>query len=198
MTDRQAQILAAFRQFEREHRKWLNTSEVAALLNLSVPSVKRRAADGWLPARRVGRNWRYPVKQIAEHLKQREHIRQNYKPACDLDRLLRGGPEPASTIARDTPAAWAESGRVRVVEGYFWGLGVARLYHLADAKRAHLEDFASKYPRTCRRCLILSDYLDAELFCPLCQYRHNTGREWVYRGPTWRICSPVIDEAWIR
>lgn len=50
----------------------LTADDVAALLRVSSKTVKRLAAEGRLPAQRVGRAWRFSKEAILEWLAHRE------------------------------------------------------------------------------------------------------------------------------
>lgn len=46
----------------------MNSSELAQMLGVHVNTIKRLALAGEIPARRVGRNWRYNRDTIREWL----------------------------------------------------------------------------------------------------------------------------------
>ena len=46
----------------------LTVQEVADLLKTSLQQVRKMAADGTLPAVKIGREWRFPVRFLEEFL----------------------------------------------------------------------------------------------------------------------------------
>lgn len=58
----------------------LSPEQVAELLGVSLQTVRRRIADGTIPARKIGRLWK--IRRI------------------DIDRLLEPGPQPAGRRRR--------------------------------------------------------------------------------------------------
>ncbi len=52
-----------------EPKEFLTTSEVAAWLGVPEYTVTREAREGRLPARKVGRGWRFSRTAILEHFR---------------------------------------------------------------------------------------------------------------------------------
>lgn len=53
-------------------KKFYTPQEVATMLTLSLASVYRLAKEGALPARKIGRQWRFPKQKVEAWLEQQE------------------------------------------------------------------------------------------------------------------------------
>lgn len=53
-------------------KKFYTPQEVATMLTLSLASVYRLAKEGALPARKIGRQWRFPRREMENWLEQQE------------------------------------------------------------------------------------------------------------------------------
>jgi excisionase family DNA binding protein len=50
---------------------WLDTTDIAALMNTSTRTVYRLAESGRIPAYRVGAEWRFDLSEVREALRER-------------------------------------------------------------------------------------------------------------------------------
>jgi excisionase family DNA binding protein len=50
---------------------WLDTTDIAALMNTSTRTVSRLAESGRIPAYRVGAEWRFDLSEVREALRER-------------------------------------------------------------------------------------------------------------------------------
>lgn len=55
----------------KEEDKYLTSKEVAELLNISDYTIKRFAREGRIPARKIGRQWRFSRQEIDDWFKER-------------------------------------------------------------------------------------------------------------------------------
>lgn len=52
------------------HKQMLTVEEVADILRTSMPQVRKMAAEGTLPAMKIGREWRIPSKFLEAFLEE--------------------------------------------------------------------------------------------------------------------------------
>ena len=79
----------------------LTTRQVTELLGIDRSTVYRMAADGRLPALKVGRQWRFPAHQLAEQFASLPDM----PAASTTPQPTVAIPEPAETIALDAAVA---------------------------------------------------------------------------------------------
>lgn len=49
--------------------RYLTVPEIADVLRVSTDTIRRRATTGEIPAIRIGRQWRFDLEEVKEHLR---------------------------------------------------------------------------------------------------------------------------------
>lgn len=89
-----------------EENKVYTTKEVAELLRVSMPTIKRMLKDGRLPSTRIGRQHRFLGKDLLDILTNREDLRKDAVPAPIAQApVAQPAPAPQQTYSQQPPSA---------------------------------------------------------------------------------------------
>ncbi len=62
---------------EKQREELVGTADLARHIGLSESTIRRAAAEGWLPYRRVGRNMRFVLSEVQQAIQQKMSDRYN-------------------------------------------------------------------------------------------------------------------------